>query len=262
MKYRKQKRREVTSKLVKQHLAQMKAEQMLQSMDGQSEAKDCSSWQSEQECNSFVQRQSPSNSTSGYSTTSTSPPAISNDVTNRQAAEQEVESRDSEANLLIAELLKADSLLGIAEFYRIDEISGSEDTIAQVLCNIGDDIVHRLVQWIRRLPFCNTIPADLQSNILTSKWHEIMLLIMTSYSALSGHNLSYEQLYDRNIRKLQGYLRNTLNKTFSAEELHAEVGSVMEKVTRIMALFCTMRLSRQEYVCLQIILLLNHSKYK
>ncbi|XP_071097442.1 nuclear receptor subfamily 6 group A member 1-like [Haliotis cracherodii] len=164
---------------------------------------------------------------------------------------------------LIDELMHVDSLLGIAESYRIDQFAGSEDSVAQTLCKIGDDIVVKLVQWIRQLPFYREIPVDVQSQILTNKWHELLLLIMTAYGAVNtkpeDETPSYNDLYQRNMQKMQWYLNNTFGKSFSIDQLHSEIGDVMEKVTHIMSSFYQMSLSIQEYVCLQIILLLNHN---
>ena len=51
------------------------------------------------------------------------------------------------------------------------------------------------------------------------------------------------------------------NKTFELEQLQAEVGEMMEIITDIMYGFLQLNLTKEEYVCLQVILLLNHSKY-
>ena len=55
---------------------------------------------------------------------------------------------------IIADLAKNDNLLSIAEDYQIDQFTGSEESVAQALCMVGDNIVMRFVHWMKHLPFC------------------------------------------------------------------------------------------------------------
>ena len=50
------------------------------------------------------------------------------------------------------------------------------------------------------------------------------------------------------------------HKTFDLEQLQTEVGEMMDTITDIMYGFLQLDLTKEEYVCLQVILLLNHSK--
>lgn len=54
---------------------------------------------------------------------------------------------------LISDLAKNDCLLSIAEDYQIEQFTGTEETVAQALCQVGDSIVMRFVQWMKQLPF-------------------------------------------------------------------------------------------------------------
>ncbi|GFN82738.1 nuclear receptor subfamily 6 group a member 1-a [Plakobranchus ocellatus] len=86
---------------------------------------------------------------------------------------------------IIADLAKNDSLLSIAEDYQIGQFTGTQESIAQALCMVGDNIVMRFVHWMKQLPFCRDIPKEIQTKILMSKWHELLLLIMIAYGPVS-----------------------------------------------------------------------------
>lgn len=184
---------------------------------------------------------------------------------------------------LISELVRKDCLLSIAEDYKIEQFIGSEQNVAEALCQVGDDIVMKLVHWMRHLPFHREIPVDLQTKILTSKWHELVLLIMTAYSPLSGRHRSpsssstaslspsamtckplsssFAELYQCNMARLQQYLDKTFGKFFSMEQLNDEIGSIMEQVTHIILQFIHLGITRKEFACLEVILLLTHGKF-
>ena len=58
---------------------------------------------------------------------------------------------------LLSDLARNDCLLTIAEDYHIDQFTGSEDTVAQALCQVGDNIVMRFVKWMKHLPFYRSV---------------------------------------------------------------------------------------------------------
>ena len=53
---------------------------------------------------------------------------------------------------------------------------------------------------------------------------------------------------------------SSFGKFFTMDQLNAEIGPLMEKVTRIMAYFWQLGLTRKELLCLMVILLLSHGK--
>ena len=59
----------------------------------------------------------------------------------------------------------------------------------------------------------------------------------------------------------QDYLQQMFNKCFDLDELQREVGEMISVITDIMCGFLQLNLTKEEYVCLQVILLLNHSKF-
>ena len=87
--------------------------------------------------------------------------------------------------------------------------------MAQALCQVGDNIVMRFVQWMKQLPFYKEIPKDIQTEILMSKWHELLLLIMTAYGPVTrqgvkkgGAKPTFRELYADNMDRMQDYLQN------------------------------------------------------
>ena len=60
---------------------------------------------------------------------------------------------------------------------------GQPLNITKVLCELGDNIVCQLVHWMRHLPFYSDIPLPLHTKILTSRWHDVLLLTMAVHQA-------------------------------------------------------------------------------
>lgn len=167
-----------------------------------------------------------------------------------------------ESAALITELLHCDAALDITKLYQMDELLNAEDGVTMTLCTLGDEIVNKLVTWTKRLPFYKEIPVEIHSSLLTNKWHELLLLMTSAYNSLQRpryKELGRDELFQRNMSRLKGYLQQMFNKTFELEQLQAEVGEMMEIITDIMYGFLQLNLTKEEYVCLQVILLLNHS---
>merc|ERR1719422_85130 len=110
---------------------------------------------------------------------------------------------------------------------------------------------------MKQLPFYRELPKELQTEILMSKWHELLLLIMTAYGPVtqgrdsaSGSQGSaspgFSQLYSTNMTRMQEYLQHSFGKAFTMDQLQAEIGPLMERVTRIMAYFWQLKITRKE----------------
>ena len=70
----------------------------------------------------------------------------------------------------------------------IDELLDNESELSSKLCQIGDSIVYKLVQWTKRLPFYAELPVEVHTKLLTQKWHELLVLTTSSYQAINGSN--------------------------------------------------------------------------
>lgn len=62
--------------------------------------------------------------------------------------------------------------------------------LSERLCSIGDSIVFRLVQWTKRLPFYESLPVHVHTQLLTHKWHELLVLstCWTANASVNGNN--------------------------------------------------------------------------
>ena len=253
---------------------------------------------------------------------------------------------------LILELIECEKSLNIVNYkFPLNHINdeGSHNNNSKVLCELGDNIVCQLVQWMRHLPFYADIPLPLHTKLLTKRWHEILLLIMVvhqpnydpwysknqvpnrrkpvivspsrdlnsageSMNSDSGGNGSstpddltssgecsnensngmddsleapeytdecdrsqrgqingaefekninpaFSSQLDRNLNILHRYMNENLRRNITRVQMIKEVGVMMEKVTFLIRRFQELKLSKEEYVCLKIILLLNHGNY-
>ena len=68
-----------------------------------------------------------------------------------------------------------------------DLLDQSTSELSDKLCRIGDRIVHKLVDWIRKLPFYKEIPVEIHTRRLTNKWHELLVLTTSAYQAINGN---------------------------------------------------------------------------
>lgn len=107
---------------------------------------------------------------------------------------------------LITDLLRCNSSLDITRLYRMDDLLQAEDGVTTTLCTLGDEIVNKLVQWTKQLPFYKEIPVEVHSNLLSCKWHELLLLITSAYNSLHRPRLKElrrEEMYEQNMEKLK-----------------------------------------------------------
>lgn len=73
----------------------------------------------------------------------------------------------------------------------LDELLDHKSDLSEKLCQIGDSIVYKLVQWTKRLPFYLELPVEVHTRLLTHKWHELLVLTTSAYQAIHGvHKLS------------------------------------------------------------------------
>ena len=279
---------------------------------------------------------SPENQSEGYSTDDAGGPSSSWGFRFHHKTEN---------NHLISELLECEKYLNIVNYSLplnqvVDE--ESQNNTNRILCDLGDNIVRQLVQWMRHLPFYAELPLSLHTKILTGRWHEILLLTMAAHQPAqkdevqrhsdsfvslrrkpsflsppkelnsagdsgnsdggrtssspnmtsSGENsneamwtddapenelvlkkslfptsqskepypIDFPAEVQRNLKKLHWYLTRDMGKQTTLEQVEKESGVMMEKITYLIKRFRELKLSKEEYVCLKVILLLNHGK--
>merc|ERR1719361_764968 len=88
---------------------------------------------------------------------------------------------------LINELIECDDFDDIATLKNIGELlSQNTSDLEDKLEKIGDSIVHKLIEWVTRLPFYNQLPKEVLTKLLTHKWHELLVLTTSAYQAIYG----------------------------------------------------------------------------
>lgn len=87
---------------------------------------------------------------------------------------------------MIQALIECDEFQDIATLQNLDELLDHKSDLSEKLCQIGDSIVYKLVQWTKRLPFYLELPVEVHTRLLTHKWHELLVLTTSAYQAIHG----------------------------------------------------------------------------
>lgn len=170
---------------------------------------------------------------------------------------------------LIQELIDCDDFEDISTLRDVgDLLDHSSSDLSDKLCRIGDRIVFKLVQWTRRLPFYTEIPVEIHTRLLTNKWHELLVLTTSSYQAIYGNKrmgtthsdgatAEPHQEVATNLVTLQTCLTSMMGRPITMDQLRQDVGTMVEKITKVITSFRNFRLSMQEYVCLKVVAMLT-----
>jgi hypothetical protein len=129
----------------------------------------------------------------------------------------EVRHLEQRSYFLIESLLECDRLLDITDLYQTEDLLSNSKDVTKLLCDLGDKIVGKLIKWTKHLTFFKEIPIEAHSQLLSCKWHELLLLITTAYKAIQGqgnNGMSEEDLYALNTKHLQVNLYNNLQSEF------------------------------------------------
>lgn len=94
---------------------------------------------------------------------------------------------------MIQTLIDCDEFQDIATLQNLDELLDHKSDLSEKLCQIGDSIVYKLVQWTKRLPFYLELPVEVHTRLLTHKWHELLVLTTSAYQAIHGNNKQWSQ---------------------------------------------------------------------
>ena len=118
----------------------------------------------------------------------------------------EVRHLEQRSYFLIESLLECDRLLDITDLYQTEDLLSNSKDVTKLLCDLGDKIIGKLIKWTKHLTFFKEIPIEAHSQLLSCKWHELLLLITTAYKAIQGqgnNGMSEEELYRLNTKHLQ-----------------------------------------------------------
>ncbi|ENN74500.1 hypothetical protein YQE_08945, partial [Dendroctonus ponderosae] len=174
---------------------------------------------------------------------------------------------------MIKTLIDCDEFQDIATLGNLDELLDHNTDLSEKLCNIGDSIVYKLVQWTKRLPFYLELPVEVHTRLLTHKWHELLVLTTSAYQAIqkaaSEQQLQtsstmiepdFSQEVETNLCTLQNCLTSMMGREITIEQLRQDVGLMIEKITHVTLMFRQIKLTMEEYVCLKVITMLNQAK--
>ncbi|KAL0112266.1 hypothetical protein PUN28_011961 [Cardiocondyla obscurior] len=169
---------------------------------------------------------------------------------------------------MIQTLIDCDEFQDIATLRNLDELLDHNSDLSDKLCQIGDSIVYKLVQWTKRLPFYLELPVEVHTRLLTHKWHELLVLTTSAYQAMHGqHRLTniatdgtgaeFMQEVTNNMYTLQRCLTSMMGRPITMDQLRQDVGLMVEKITYVTLMFRRVRLRMEEYVCLKVITMLS-----
>jgi len=144
------------------------------------------------------------------------------------------------------------------------EITANESTIetnqelSDRLCSIGDSIVYRLVQWTKRLPFYDELPVHVHTQLLTHKWHELLVLSCCAFSALNNQSISQsleEEINQsmNNLAKNLSQLNQSNSQSISWQQLELEAGNLVHELCSVRFQFKSISLSLSEFVALKVV---------
>ncbi|KAL6448010.1 hypothetical protein ACFW04_000209 [Cataglyphis niger] len=172
---------------------------------------------------------------------------------------------------MIQTLIDCDEFQDIATLRNLDELLDHNSDLSEKLCQIGDSIVYKLVQWTKRLPFYLELPVEVHTRLLTHKWHELLVLTTSAYQAMHGqHGLTnvgtdgtgadFMQEVTNNMYTLQTCLTSMMGRPITMDQLRQDVGLMVEKITYVTLMFRRVRLRMEEYVCLKVITMLSQAR--
>lgn len=108
---------------------------------------------------------------------------------------------------LIENLLECNKLLDISNLYQVEKLfQTNTEGVAKLLCELGENVVEQLVLWMKKLRFFNEIPIQIYTQLLSDKWHELLVLITVAYKAINGETnkgMTADELYNSNMEKLK-----------------------------------------------------------
>jgi len=150
---------------------------------------------------------------------------------------------------------------------KLDELLDTKSDLSDKLCEIGDSIVFKLVQWTKRLPFYSELPVEVHTRLLTHKWHELLVLTTSAYQAIHGPRKmwsgpeptehEFHQQVSTNLVTLQTCLAAMMGRPLTLDQLRQDVGLMVERITHVTMMLQRCQLRMEEYVCLKVIAMLS-----
>ncbi|XP_054713582.1 hormone receptor 4-like [Uloborus diversus] len=156
---------------------------------------------------------------------------------------------------MIRELVECDGFEDVAKLKNAKELLQCKMGLNDKLCKIGDNIVYKLVQWTKRLPFYHELPVAIHTQLLTHKWHELLVLTTCAFLAIRGSPpVNVQQAVATALCSLRECLTIMVGEPVGLEELR-EAGPLVDRLARLADTFRRMDLCIEEYVCLKVIIM-------
>ncbi|CAD5228868.1 unnamed protein product [Bursaphelenchus okinawaensis] len=170
---------------------------------------------------------------------------------------------------LIQELIELDrleqliNLKGLKIWSSEQESRVDNSSPTERLSRIGDEIVEKLVEWTKTLPFYNTLPVEVHTHLLTQRWAELVLLSACFYAYETNNEdatsaMSFSSS-GQNLQLLQERLCIVMAKYIPFEHVKKEAGPLVEKFTALLHAFSNLKITLEAYVCLKAITLLHYA---
>uniref|UniRef100_A0A7E4WBD0 NR LBD domain-containing protein n=1 Tax=Panagrellus redivivus TaxID=6233 RepID=A0A7E4WBD0_PANRE len=195
--------------------------------------------------------------------------AMNDDLINddsNEAEEEEMPVRRGPTKNLIQELIEVDRLETLVNLKGLQVRGGgfnATETAAASgrLSRIGDEIVEKLVDWTKLLPFYNDLPVEVHTQMLTQKWSELVLLSACFYATSTIHSSNIEKPSftnsSANVFLFQRRLSAVMNKYIPIDNVVKEAGLLIQKFTALLETFSKLNMTIEAYVCLKSIALVH-----
>ncbi|KRY71125.1 Nuclear hormone receptor family member nhr-91 [Trichinella pseudospiralis] len=207
------------------------------------------------------EQQSEADDDTSHLPTSTLPDSSSSVDNNQMSKPSESSSNNNNNNNnnLLEQLVERDQLEALIS---LDDLMLSDcDDASKRLTRIGEEIVQKLVQWTRNLPFYNDLPAEIYTNLLEQNWPQIVLLSTTFYLCQQSASETAGQFswsfddHEHNLRTLTKRISRTLGRDVPQQLVDSEAGVLVKEFTDLVQSFRILNLNRYAYVCLKVITL-------
>nr|CAD7454555.1 unnamed protein product [Timema tahoe] len=150
---------------------------------------------------------------------------------------------------MIQTLIDCDEFQDIATLRNLDDLLDHKSDLSEKLCQIGDSIVYKLVQWTKRLPFYLELPVE-----AIHGGHKM------GSTGSDGAEADFTQEVANNLSTLQTCLTSMMGRPITMDQLRQDVGLMVEKITHVTLMFRRIKLRMEEYVCLKVITMLNQAR--
>ncbi|VDO95246.1 unnamed protein product [Soboliphyme baturini] len=156
---------------------------------------------------------------------------------------------------LVQALLEVDNLESTVRLdgLALDEVKDTWKKLAQ----IGDEIVQKLVEWTRQLPFYDELATDTFTRLLEQNWSQLVLISVSYYICNHLDNSEQQQRGNRPRWSFADWRHNLCLLTRRISDIMGRTLSAQLHFTELVANFQKLKLSAEAYVCLKAVVLLQ-----